>query len=341
MENILEYDKNKLTQKLLSVNPEIKPFRIKQILEWVYVKKASSFEEMSNLSKELRKNLAENFVISTLTLHDTLLSKDGEAAKYLFKTHDNHFIECVRIIHPDRNTLCISSMVGCPLACSFCATSYMGLKRVLTKGEIISQFLSLYREAPFDNVVFMGMGEPLLNTANVFDAIRMLSDKEFLNFSQRRFTVSSSGVIKGIEELIKSGLKVSLAVSLNSPFEEERIKIMPVTKNNPLKKLYDTLSKFNKLCGRFTFEYILLPGFNNQKKHAQAIIKLKNRLDFNLNVIGYNSFEEGGFNNPSENEMNTFLGYFKGMGLEVVKRLSKGSDIAAGCGQLAAKETSK
>jgi 23S rRNA (adenine2503-C2)-methyltransferase len=338
MKSITEYDKTALTEKLTGENPEIKPFRVKQILEWVYVKNVSSFDLMTNISKELRNYLSKNFKISSLTLTDKVLSKDKQAVKYLFKTHDNHFIESVRIIHPDRSTLCISSMAGCPLGCTFCATSKMGLRRILTAAEITDQFLNVYREGPVDNVVFMGMGEPLLNTDNVFDAIDVLSDKELLNFSQRRFTISTAGVIKGIKAFIDSRIKSNLAVSLNSPFQEEREKMMPLTKTNPLAKLYDVLKEYNKKCGRFTFEYIILPEVNNSKKYAAEILRLNKDLNFNLNVIGYNSFEEGEYKNPTEEEINRFMGYFKGSSLEVVRRLSKGSDIAAGCGQLAAKK---
>ncbi len=340
MKSILGLD-IKQTQEIITNTLDIKNFpvyRIKQIFEWIYKKGVFDFNSMSNLPLDFRNKLTKEFIITTLELNDEQVSKDKQAHKYVFKTRDEIYVETVRIIHPDRQTLCISTMAGCPLNCTFCATAKMGYTRSLDAGEIISQILILHKIEPCNNVVFMGMGEPLLNTENVFRTIELLSAKEFLNFSARRFTISTAGVIKGINGLIDFNKKVNLAVSLNSPFQKEREKIMPVAKNNPLNSLYIALKKYNEKCGRFTFEYIILPGVNNSEKHAKAIISLKKDLNFNVNIIAYNDFPGAEYKKCTSKDINAFLSYFKNSNVEAVKRVSKGADILAACGQLAGKK---
>ncbi len=343
MKTILGYNKSQTEQEIINTlnaignKSKIPAFRIKQIFEWIYKKGATSFDQMTNLPKDMRMVLDENLQIYSLTLNNEQTSKDKQAVKYVFKTHDSLFIETVRIIHPDRQTLCISTMAGCPLDCKFCATAKMGYIRSLETHEILTQILFLNNRDPVNNVVFMGMGEPLLNSQNVFKTITLLSDKNFLNFSARRFTISTAGIVKGIQALIDFNTKINLAVSLNSPFQKEREIIMPATKANTLADLFEVLKTYNEKAGRFTFEYIILPGINDSKKHADKIISFKKKLSFNLNIIAYNYFEGGIYNKCTQQNVNKFLSYFNNSPVEAVKRVSKGADIAAACGQLAGK----
>lgn len=344
MQYLLDYSTQSLSEILEQIalkdhySVKVQAYRSQQILEWVYKKGIKKISEMSNIPLEMRNLLTDNFQIYPLHITEVLQSRDKEAEKYLFQTTDNRWVEAVRIIHPERNTLCISSMVGCPLGCQFCATSYLENKRNLSTGEIISQFLLLYHEKPVQNVVFMGMGEPLLNLENVLEAMDYISEPKLLNFSRRRFTISTAGIISGIEKLITTHEKAQLAVSLNSPFQEERENIMPVTRSNRLEDLFSMLKKYNDYNGRFTFEYIVLPGVNDSHKHAEAIIRLRKRMDFNLNVIMFNGFSGSPFSGATREEVKRFLSYFHSTPVEAVERLSKGADIAAGCGQLAARK---
>ena len=263
-----------------------------------------------------------------------------DTVKLVFRLADGERVESVLVPMAHYTTICVSSQVGCRMGCAFCQTGTLGLVRQLSVSEIVSQIYWAQKVAgaPIRNVVFMGMGEPLLNTENVFRTIELLSAKEFLNFSARRFTISTAGVIKGINGLIDFNKKVNLAVSLNSPFQKEREKIMPVAKNNPLNSLYIALKKYNEKCGRFTFEYIILPGVNNSEKHAKAIISLKKDLNFNVNIIAYNDFPGAEYKKCTSKDINAFLSYFKNSNVEAVKRVSKGADILAACGQLAGKK---
>ena len=338
MKSLLNYSLKELGVELSNILVKKVPsFRAKQIFEWIFLKGVSDFEDMTNLSKDLRKDLKEKTKIFSLELEDIKRSKDKQAEKYLFYTSDKLAIETVRLVHPKRNTICVSSMVGCPLGCTFCATSYLGFKRNLDVSEILSQILILNNESKIDNVVFMGMGEPLLNTENVFKSIQILSDKQVMDFSVRRVTISTAGVVAGINEMLDFDKRIGLAVSLNSPFQTEREKIMPVTKANPLKALFKALNRYNDKSGRFTFEYVLLPGFNDTKNHAKEIIQFRKDLDFNLNIISHNSFDDSPFSTPDEKTIERFFSYFSASNVEAVRRIPKGRDIAAGCGQLAGK----
>lgn len=332
------------------VNNGFEKYRAKQVLNWIYKSLTFSFEDMSNLPKKLRIFLSEQFNILSVKEIKTLNSKDGNTTKFLLSLNDNYKIECVLIGNEKRHTLCLSSQVGCPLDCKFCATGKMGFLRNLDTSEIISQFLHVKSiTGNIDNVVFMGMGEPLLNYDNVMLAIKLLNDKNYLNFGIRRIAISTAGIIKGIEKLMEDSspttdntntktqntLMPRLAVSLNSAIEKIRSDIMPINKTNPLKKLVDALKKYQEKTGkRFTFEYVLIKDLNTNKENADAIIELSKELRFNLNIIPYNPVLSFEFETPSGKEIENFINYFNGSGIEIVRRYKKGNDISAACGQL-------
>jgi 23S rRNA (adenine2503-C2)-methyltransferase len=323
-----------------------KKFRAIQTYEWIWKKAATSFDDMSNLSKELRVKLAEDFSLPAITTNATQISSDG-TLKSRFKTFDGHFIEGVLIPTEKRNTACVSSQIGCSLTCSFCATGKMDRKRNLNFDEIYDQvaLLNLQSEKVYNkklsNIVFMGMGEPLLNYANVLQAIEKITSNEGLGISPKRITVSTAGVAKMIKKLGDDKVRFNLALSLHAANDAKRDSIMPINESNGINELVEALNYFYEHTKNdITLEYILLKDVNDSLKDAEDLVKIYRKIPTHLvNVIEYNTIEGGLFVKPSEDTTQLFTDYLAKNRVNVRVRRSRGKDIDAACGQLANKTT--
>ena len=321
-----------------------KPFRAKQIHEWLWQKGARSFDAMSNLSKSLRESLKENFTFNSLMVDAKQESKDT-TIKLRFKTHDGYFIEGVLIPAEDRLTACVSSQVGCSLTCSFCATGKMGRKRNLHFDEIFDQVLILNEEAEkkfgkkITNIVFMGMGEPLLNYAQVMKAIERITSPDGFAMSPRRITVSTAGISKMITKLGDDEVKFRLALSLHAATDKKRNEIMPINEQNNLESLIEALNHFfEKTRNRISFEYILFDKFNDQVEDARQLVKICKRVPMvRVNLIEYNIVDGVSFHKSKEDRAQFFCDYLNNHGVTATLRRSRGKDIDAACGQLANK----
>lgn len=321
-----------------------KKFRIKQVQEWIWQKHAHSFEDMSNLSKELRTKMAADFSLPALRVDATQYSNDG-TVKSRFKTFDGHLVEGVLIPTDDRKTACVSSQIGCSLSCKFCATGYMERKRNLTYDEIVDQVVLINQqseqvfEKKLTNIVFMGMGEPLLNYNNVLKAIERISAKDGLFMSPRRITVSTAGVAKQIRMLGDDQVKFKLALSLHAPNDAKRNQIMPINETNNIKVLTEALNYFYKKTGNeITLEYILFKNLNDSAKDAEELTKVFRQIPADLiNIIEYNSIDAFKFTKPDEEDTQTFMNILAANKVNARLRRSRGKDIDAACGQLANK----
>jgi len=305
---------------------------------------AHSFDDMTNLSKELRAKLNETFILPALTIDKTQVSEDG-TVKSRFKTFDKHFIEGVLIPTEERKTACVSSQVGCSLSCKFCATGTMDRKRNLTYDEIYDQVVLLNKESErifekkLSNIVFMGMGEPLLNYDNVLKAIERISAEDGLFMSPRRITVSTAGVSKQIRKLGDDKVRFKLALSLHAANDKKRNEIMPINETNNIKVLVDAMNYFYKQTGNeITFEYILFKNFNDSQKDAEELVKLFRQVPADLvNIIEYNPIDTFNMTKPDEQGIEDFMNYLEANRVNARLRRSRGKDIDAACGQLANK----
>lgn len=319
-----------------------KSFQGKQIYQWL-VRGASSFEEMTNLSKALRQELSEKYpsvFSSTVAAEQT---DDDGSVKLAIRLSDESIVECVLLTDREGElTACVSSQVGCAMGCRFCRTGTLRLKRNLFDYEIVEQFMHLQKAAPgkISHVVFMGMGEPLANLENVLSAIGFLHDPEGLNLSHRRITVSTCGVVTGINELAKRRVPVKLAVSLVTADDEKRTSLMPVNKAFPLKTLREALVRFQKVSGRrFTFEYCMIHGMNTFDADADNLARFCRGLEVIVNLIPFNPCPELPFETPTEMEIRHFTSALKARGVDYTIRISRGRSIKGACGQLAGKLT--
>ncbi|SIO50536.1 23S rRNA m(2)A-2503 methyltransferase [Chitinophaga niabensis] len=321
-----------------------KPFRAKQVYEWLWLKQARDFESMSNLSKPLRASLEENFTFPAIKVDTTQHSSDG-TIKSRFKLHDGHFVEGVLIPTSTRQTACVSSQVGCSLSCKFCATGFMDRKRNLDFDEIFDQVALINKQAiessgkKLTNIVFMGMGEPLLNYKNVLHAIERITSPEGLAMSPKRITVSTAGVAKMIHQLGEDKVRFNLALSLHAANDQKRTQIMPINETNNLKVLVEELNYFYKATGNeISFEYILFKDFNDTVKDAEELIKIYRQVPVDLiNIIEYNQIDGARFQKPSEEATEAFMEYLGKHKVNARLRRSRGKDIDAACGQLANK----
>ncbi len=321
-----------------------KKFRAKQVYEWLWQKHAHSFEAMTNLSKELRAELAENFSLPALVIDATQYSSDG-TVKSRFKTHDNHLVEGVLIPTDERKTACVSSQIGCSLSCKFCATGYMERERNLDFDEIYDEVVLINQQSeriygkPLSNIVFMGMGEPLLNYKNVLKAIEKISSPDGLGMSPRRVTVSTAGVAKMIKQLGDDKVRFKLALSLHAANDQKRHEIMPINDSNNIRSLIDALNYFYKQThNEITFEYILFRDFNDSLKDADELIKIYRQVPADLvNIIEYNPIENALFEKPNDDTVQKFLNHLEKNKVNARLRRSRGKDIDAACGQLANK----
>jgi 23S rRNA (adenine2503-C2)-methyltransferase len=322
-----------------------KKFRAIQTYEWIWKKNARSFEDMSNLSKELRQTLSENFSLPAIAVDTTQVSSDG-TLKSRFKTYDGHLIEGVLIPTENRNTACVSSQIGCSLTCSFCATGKMERKRNLNFDEIYDQVALLNQQSEkvynkkLSNIVFMGMGEPLLNYANVLMAIDKITSNDGLGMSPKRITVSTAGVAKMIRKLGDDKVRFNLALSLHAASDAKRDAIMPINESNNIDVLVEALNHFyNETKNDITLEYILLKNVNDTLQDADDLVKIYRRVPTHLvNVIEYNPIDGASFVKPDEDTTQQFTDYLVQHKVNVRVRRSRGKDIDAACGQLANKK---
>ena len=333
-------------------------FRARQLYQWLYARRARSFDEMTDLPKALLGQLQQRLAIPTLALHHLSVSQDG-TKKYLFDLEDGLSIETVLIPsemrdergEARRKTLCVSTQVGCPLDCKFCATASLKLKRNLTTGEILLQLFEVEHNTgeAITNLVFMGMGEPMLNYENVVRALRIITDPATDLVGKRRITVSTSGIPDAIRTFASEGLKVKLALSLHATTNKLRTRLMPINKRYPLEEVLSAIEEYYKITHiPITYEYILFQGLNDSEADAKRLAKIARRVPSKINVI---PFHEIGFTNPvgysatlkpaPKEVFDRFLAMLKREGAQVMVRTSSGQDIEAACGQLALAELSE
>ena len=319
-------------------------FRAKQIWEWLWMKSARSFDEMTNLSKSLRERLGEKFSLNAAAIDRSQFSAD-KTIKNTFRLSDGNIIEGVLIPTPERMTACVSSQVGCSLTCKFCATGYMERKRNLDAGEIYDQVVLIDQQArenygiPLSNIVYMGMGEPLLNYANVLRSIDRLTAPDGLNMAAKRITVSTAGIAKMIRKLGDDQVKFNLALSLHAANDVKRNEIMPINEQNSLKALSEALKYyFIKTKNPVTYEYIIFDNFNDSLQDAAELAKFCKHLPCKVNIIEYNPISFASFQNAAEDRTEAFANYLRTQGIITNVRRSRGKDIDAACGQLAIKE---
>lgn len=321
-----------------------KPFRSKQIYEWIWKKSAVDFDEMTNLSMELRAKLKAKYIINPVKIYKVQQSVDG-TIKSAFQLHDKHLIEGVLIPTEDRATACVSSQVGCSLTCSFCATGFLKRERNIDAAEIYDQVVLINKQAKdsigrnLSNIVFMGMGEPLLNYSNVMAAIEKITSEEGLNMAAKRITVSTAGIAKMIKKLADDGVKFNLALSLHAADDEKRNTIMPINEQNNIEALIEALKYFQSKCkGEVTFEYILLDGVNDTIDDAKKLVEICRQLhEVKINVIEYNKIDQAAFHKSTIDTRTRFIDYLNKHKVIANVRKSRGKDIDAACGQLANK----
>ncbi len=321
-----------------------KGFRAKQIYEWLWKKSCVSFDEMSNISKELRAKLNEHFSINNVKIHNSQYSAD-KTIKNSFILHDSHLIEGVLIPTPGRMTACVSSQVGCSLTCKFCATGYMERKRNLNPDEIYDQVVLINQQAianygiPLSNIVYMGMGEPLLNYKNMMESVEKITSEDGLNMAAKRITVSTAGIAKMIKKLGDDQVKFNLALSLHAANDEKRNTIMPINEQNSLKALAEALKYYYaKTKNPVTYEYIVFDGVNDTIEDAIELARFCKHLPCKVNIIEYNPISFASFINAGEDKIEVFAEYLRKQGITTNLRRSRGKDIDAACGQLAIKD---
>ncbi|MBT8221025.1 MAG: 23S rRNA (adenine(2503)-C(2))-methyltransferase RlmN [Bacteroidia bacterium] len=342
--NIRTLTSNQIQEWILKHN--FPKFRAKQIYHWLWKKVRSHFSEMANLPGALIDLLDQSFFIDTIS-EDLVQKSDDGTIKCRYKLHDGHLIESVLIPVPSDNryTVCVSSQVGCSLDCSFCATGKMGLKRNLTAGEIYDQVVQINTlcQEHFDhaltNIVYMGMGEPLLNYRNVLRSVEMITSPDGLHMSPRRITISTAGIAKMIRRLADDNVRFNLALSLHAPTDDARSKIMPINESNNLDALEDALEDFYRQTkNKISYEYIAFNGINVSMEDARALAKRCKRYPVRVNIIEYNPIGLGGFEKAEEDQIDRFAQFLRTQNVMVTVRRSRGKDIDAACGQLANKD---
>ncbi len=320
-----------------------KPFRAQQVYDWLWMKSAKSIDQMTNISLETREMLKQNFVINHIKVDNMQRSADG-TIKNAVTLHDGMVVESVLIPTEKRITACVSSQVGCSLACKFCATARLKRQRNLSPDEIYDQVVAIKEQAelffgrPLTNIVFMGMGEPLLNYANVTSAIEKITAQKGLNMASKRITVSTVGVAKMIKKMADDQVKFNLAVSLHSALNETRSSIMPINDTNPLEELGEALQYwYQKTKNKVTYEYVVWKGINDKEEDAQALLKFCKLVPSKVNLIEYNPIDDGEFQQASDQTLSMYMDLLERNGITTRIRKSRGKDIDAACGQLANK----
>ena len=332
-----------LKKHFIEINEQA--FRANQVYDWLWVKSCTSFDQMSNVSKLLRLKLADKYVINAVKVDKSQFSSD-RTIKSTFKLYDDNIIEGVLIPAADRMTACVSSQVGCSLTCKFCATGYMDRKRNLNADEIYDQVVLIDQQAklnyqlPLTNIVYMGMGEPLLNYANVLKSIDRITSETGLNMAAKRITVSTAGIAKMIKKLGDDQVRFNLALSLHAANDIKRNEIMPINEQNSLKALAEALKYyFSKTKNPVTFEYIVFDNFNDELQDAAELAKFCKHIPCKVNIIEYNPISFAEYQNAGVDKIEAFAEYLKKQGVNTNIRRSRGKDIDAACGQLAVKQT--
>lgn len=339
--SIRDLSLEQLTEQIVALGEP--SFRAKQIYEWLWKKSAVQFSEMLNLSKSLREQLESQYTINAIVIDVQQKSMDG-TIKCRFKLVDGHMIEGVLIPSENRMTACVSSQVGCNLGCTFCATGFIKMKRNLEPYEIYDQVVLLnkasleHHKQPLTNIVFMGMGEPLLNYNNVLAGIAKITGEDGLHISAKRITVSTAGLAKMIRKLADDQVKFNLALSLHAADDIKRSKLMPINEANNLNDLVKALNYFHDKTGnRITFEYILFDGINESMEDAKNLVTLCSKVPARVNIIEYNTIREADFHKSKEDQREKFITYLETHRVVAKVRRSRGKDIDAACGQLANK----
>lgn len=323
-------------------------FRAGQIWEWLWKRGVASIDGMSNLSKALREKLAAAYTIPKVAVHHSQFSADG-TIKNRLQLHDGHFVESVLIPTEKRVTVCVSSQVGCSLSCKFCATGFLARKRNIDFDEIVDEVTLAQAQAlehygrPLTNIVYMGMGEPLLNYSNLLKSVERITAPDGLGMSPRRITVSTAGVAKMIHKLGDDEVRFKLALSLHAANDAKRDEIMPINETNTLKSVIDALNHFYKKTGNeITLEYILFKGFNDSPQDAEELVKVYRQVPADLvNIIEYNTVEGADFAKPEDSVVSRFMQHLESKKVNSRLRKSRGKDIDAACGQLANVDTAK
>lgn len=350
MKNLIGLSKEELAEEMAALGE--KPFRAKQLWQWIYFRGESDFDKMSNLSKDLRAKLKENYTLQRPKIVAEQISKD-KTHKWLLEFDDGERIETVYIPEEDRGAVCISTQVGCAVGCKFCHTGSQKITRNLTAGEIIAQFMvarDAYGEWPsptnetryLSNIVVMGMGEPLHNKENTFKALKILSDGDGIAISKRRITLSTSGIAPNIEAVAKE-VGVKLAISLHAPNNEKRSQIMPINNRYKIEDVLAACQKYQDIMGMsrmITFEYLMLKDFNDSADDAKELIALmkKFNLGAKFNLIPFNPWPGCNFEPSSNNKVHAFSKILEAAGFEAPIRVARGQDILAACGQLKSKK---
>lgn len=348
---LIGLSKDELAEQIALIGE--KPFRAKQLWQWIYFRGETDFDKMTNLSKSLREKLKQNFTISRPKIVDEQLSSD-KTRKWLLEFADGQRIETVYIPEEDRGAVCVSTQVGCAVGCKFCHTGSQKITRNLTAGEIVAQFMvarDAYGEWPsptnetrfLSNVVVMGMGEPLHNKDEVFKALKILSDGDGIAISKRRITLSTSGIVPNIEA-VASELGVKLAISLHAPNNDKRSTIMPINKRYKIEDILEACQKYQAIMGMsrmITFEYLMLKDFNDSAEDAKELIGLmkKYHLGAKFNLIPFNPWPGCDYQPSSNNKVRNFSKILEAAGYEAPIRVARGQDILAACGQLKSKKS--
>ena len=339
--NIRELSLPEIKEHLIAIDE--KPFRAAQIHEWLWKKNAHAFVDMTNLALELREKLDVEFFIDHIVLDDQQISSD-KTIKCAFKVGETQVVEGVLIPTKSRMTACISSQVGCSLSCAFCATGRLKMMRNLTAGELVDQVVYLNQQAEekygqhLTNIVYMGMGEPLLNYKNMLRSTELLISEQGLNISPKRITVSTAGISKMIKKMGDDGVKFNLALSLHAANDEKRNKIMDINESNNLASLEEALVYFHEKTGnRITFEYIIFKDFNDELEDAQELARFAKCVPCKINIIEYNPIDDGVLKQADSRKVDAFAEYLEARNMIVNVRRSRGKDIDAACGQLANK----
>ncbi|MGV8915939.1 MAG: 23S rRNA (adenine(2503)-C(2))-methyltransferase RlmN [Kaistella sp.] len=343
MKDIRTLSLDQLTEYFISLGE--KPFRAKQVYDWLWSKNLHSIEEMTNLSKELRERISLEYFINPITVDELQRSTDG-TIKNGVKLHDGLLVESVLIPTLTRTTACVSSQVGCSLNCEFCATARLKRMRNLEVAEIVDQVAlidrqsRLYFDRPLTNIVFMGMGEPMMNYKNVVESIKKITEPQGLGMSPRRITVSTSGIPKMIRMLADEDLRVKLAFSLHSAIEAKRNEIMPFSSKFPLTEIMDSLQYwYSKTGNTVTFEYCVWKGINDTDEDIKALIRFCKQIPSKVNLIEYNPIGDGKYDKRNIEAEQNYVRQLERAGITVMIRRSRGGDIDAACGQLANKSS--
>lgn len=334
MKNIKDFNLEELKEELKTIGE--KPYRAEQIFQWIYVEKVKNFEEMTNLSLDLRKRLEENYTMCNYRILRKLESVDG-TKKYLFDVLDGNAIETVLMEYHHGKTICVSSQIGCKMGCKFCASTGIPFVRNLTPGEIVEQILAVEQDtnSQISNVVFMGIGEPFDNYENVMKAIKIMNHQKGLNIGARHISVSTSGVVPRIYDFAKEGFQCTLSISLHATSNEKRSSMMPVNRKYPIEELMKACQEYIRLTNkRISFEYALAKENNDNLEDAKALVKLLKGMLCHVNLIPINKIENGIYTKSTNENIMKFRDYLNENGIVATIRRELGSDIDAACGQL-------